>query len=100
MKYTKGEWVTEFDRREKGYFIRNILEDGSGESIAFVYQADECTRGNAHLIAAAPAMYEVLKGILPDIIGMHSQLKNDPLWASSTRLIKEALAKAEAKNRK
>lgn len=54
--YTKGEWT----HTEDGVIV---AEDG--KQIASVFPRD---RGaNAHLIAAAPALYEALKGILPEL---------------------------------
>ena len=89
MKYTKGEWITEYEKREKGYFVRNILEDGSGESIAFVYLADEkCARVNAHLISAAPKMYEALHTLYLEC------LKLTTMPTEASRKAVKALAKA------
>ena len=95
MKYTKGEWVVELfnkDRGEKGgYFI------GNGEvPIATMTSVPE-VKANAHLIAAAPELYEACKALInhiedPDTGGANRQWRTcyaDSLVAK----VQDAIAK-------
>lgn len=62
MNYTKGEW--KHQRTSDGQLIYVDPTDSNEDAeIALVYDimSDEDT-ANAHLIAAAPDMYEALKG--------------------------------------
>ncbi len=61
-KFTSGEWVVSDDPLDNGYVRCNgsmVARAHSGENIPWT----EKTRHNAHLIAAAPDMYAVLKMI-------------------------------------
>ncbi|MBE3085702.1 MAG: hypothetical protein IMZ64_05735 [Bacteroidetes bacterium] len=69
MNYTKGEWKTEYRRHENGMYSQDVFDE-EGKTIAILdwhaVQIDDRTIGtdreaNAHLIAAAPNMYEVLR---------------------------------------
>ena len=92
MNYTKGEW------RVKGCSV-----DGEdGYPIASTYPDTRLTspeslrlkKANAHLIAAAPDMYEALKRLLkmvPEDCG--GCIKTETAWIEA----QEALAKAEGK---
>jgi len=100
MEYTKGEWQTDYDEAEKGYFIRNVLEDGSGESMAFVYPSEDYDiTANANLIASAPDLYEALKHICDRLYGVagNEKLVSPELYTLLRALYREgydAVAKA------
>ena len=97
MNYTKGEWGLgslddePFARselsiyREDGRKIAEIMREG--------FLAMEEAEANAYLIAAAPDMYEALKGILEDA----DNGSFTTLAGSIRELAKQALAKVEGK---
>ena len=82
MEYTKGKWkVTQVG-------LDTLIQsfNGNGSLLSFKI-ANVSGDGNAHLIAAAPDMYETLKSLsLGDI---------DPVYR---QIIVKALAKAEGKD--
>jgi len=98
--YTKGEWKTD-QRGNTGIGIYSILPDGEeSEEIALVddisddlFPNDDQTEVNAHLIAAAPDMYEALKSVV--------EYENELSYANPSALslvlkrAKEALGKIE-----
>lgn len=101
MSFTKGPWEVkpeEFNRpyiRIRGtalggkYKIANVLglsKDGE------LYGDDEETRANAHLIAAAPELYEALEKISVAI--QHNTLDQ----YAAMMIIKELLAKARGES--
>ena len=59
MSYTKGEWKVE---RSQGTF-NDWIVDSDGKAIALMYTEAGNLKANAHLIAAAPDMYEALQAI-------------------------------------
>lgn len=94
MEYTKGEWAvtnTAFERfstfRGKRTGARTFVTNGFElDEIAEVQgDTEEEAEANAHLIAAAPDMYQALKELQKDQIV--EQMDN----------IEEALRKAESK---
>jgi hypothetical protein len=93
MNYTKGEWI-------KG--SKGSIDDKGGFPIAIVYPDTRLSskdsiakrEANAHLIAAAPDMYEALQealGIFP------GDWINQPYLVDIHIKIQQALAKAEGK---
>ncbi len=65
MEYTKGEWKAseqEQDFYGKDYYAVRSIHDGRIQRVADVW-----IEANAHLIAAAPDMYEALKSIVKDV---------------------------------
>jgi hypothetical protein len=59
MNYTKGEWKYEHE-----YRYHNVVAiDGNTKSTVVQCGTLENSEANAHLIAAAPEMYEALKEI-------------------------------------
>ena len=80
--YTKGKWKVlpegkEWIVDEEGFSIARII-DGKGKPF---------NKANAHLIAAAPDMYEALKDIY-DFLKSHGY---------RTDIVREALTEAEGK---
>ena len=69
MNYTKGEWTRE-EVNDQLICLKE-LRDGAYYYIAEIWQPngmpDEEYEANAHLIAAAPDMYEALKMLVYDI---------------------------------
>lgn len=91
MSYTKGEWTL------------NIGDDG-----AVIYEPDIGTiaeipidimgwEANAHLIAAAPDMYEALKSVRDCFNALIEQGRMALIFRSPEKLVNQALAKAESK---
>ena len=100
MSYTKRDW-----KFERGKFnvesdqgnrlcIGSIVANGK-HYIARIENAGE-DEANAHLIAAAPLLYEALKTF--DHYLCASYPHNMKLKKYATKLLKQALAQAEGKN--
>lgn len=88
MNISKGTWEVDTKKESGGYYIACRAKDGEGESVAFAFPMPEDeTLANAHLIAAAPDMYEALK----DICSNYQRIE----FIKAEWL--EALAKAEGK---
>jgi len=94
MEYTKGEWKAANKSGEDTY---NIYAD-QDNSLSYLIARD-CTEANANLIAAAPDMYEALKGLtewaklsFSDDVGEWAD-ENDPAIVTAIK----AQAKAEGK---
>jgi hypothetical protein len=96
MEYTKGEWRVVADPLGKftdifgeiGMPITTITHSGMniGQDIA-----------NAHLIAAAPDMYEALKMALDALRALLYEHPDDDIGSAQKEVIEKALAKAEGK---
>jgi len=87
MEYTKGEWKAHLTLPDDQVWV---LNKDSAKILASIH-SKECPNetereANAHLIAAAPDMYEAL-----------SQLRNDSQWAKLRPNTREAIIKALAK---
>ena len=83
MEYTKGKW-----KYEKSYRYHNVINE-SGGTIVQCGTLEE-SEANAHLIAAAPAMYEALKQlalVCRDVSYTHTELVS----------ARKALAQADGK---
>ena len=93
MGYTKGEWTLnkEQDFWGKDHIVIRGYESGRIKRIANTW--DEA---NAHLIAASPALYEALRGILSDFVEL---AKEDcyELYENNIEYAKEAIAKVRGK---
>lgn len=67
-KFTKGQWVTDIDQHDEPN--QDIVISSNHMNICKVHIDDCCTmhnkelKANAHLIAAAPQMYELLEVIM------------------------------------
>jgi len=85
MNYTKGEWKANSTAIDcDGWPIAQTYPDTRLDSITSL----KLMRANAHLIAAAPMMYEALKALEK---WYHSKAGELPYYA------RQALAKAEGK---
>jgi hypothetical protein len=82
MNYTKGEWKVEQNDCDKPYHYRIVTNK---YIVAAVYSED-----NAHLIAAAPDMYDALREIL-QIIHYGESLEK------ANTIIYKVMTKAEGK---
>ena len=99
MNYTKGEWSVDPEIEQDGYFIRCLDENEDGESVAFVYPFGKNPKANAHLIVAAPDMYEALKGWdkLRAMRPLDSGADIDAILQKCAEITDKALARAEGK---
>ena len=92
MEYTKGEWKYEED---------GVVVATDGKQIASVFPRDR--KGNSHLIAAAPDMYETLKAIVVEgtrcleITQQDKSVRDLYNIDGIDRIARLALAKAEGK---
>jgi len=86
LNYTKGEWKTY--KWEEGF----RLESNTGENIAYSIIGE----ANAHLISAAPEMYEALTEIYSTCRQFLLLPQNNSTMIKSGK----ALAKAEGKEEK
>jgi len=110
MNYTKGEWrvkeVPQNALESEGVgFLRYVdeyhitVEDGiTCIAVMGTTWARGDAEGNAHLIAAAPEMYEALKAF--DDYLCAAPPHNMKLKAHATKLMEQSLAKAEGKEAK
>ena len=63
IERTPGNWTVQHNNNDDTtYIVANDLHLGA-DMVAEIYRVS-AYEGNAHLIAAAPAMYEALKGML------------------------------------
>ncbi len=102
MNYTKGEWqiqpVTVRDQWDDGeikhYYITGTINGKSDRTIADVGEWRDRNNAleDAHLIAAAPNMYEALK-----LYTKHQEGKRGHYCSECHDAIDKALAKAEDK---
>ena len=104
MNYTKGEWKAEQDAANS---IRIFSQDSEQIASVMDYDGNDITEemeANAHLIAAAPEMYEALEHISVILANplttrkeatpeLRAARARDEAWIIS----REALAKAEGK---
>lgn len=92
MNYTKGEWKvasTGFDREYRKFIVLDnewlwITAEAKGET-------EEEAEANAHLVSAAPEMYEALKAIIDEARG------TDRFGGDQITDALNAIAKAEGK---
>ncbi len=98
MNYTKGEWEIwkSLDRvppEGAGFWAVYVVDDKGGH-IAKVSRTDTETTANAHLIVAAPEMYEALRDAQYWFTEAKAYI---PLHSATLGTINQALAKAEGK---
>ena len=107
MNYTKGEWKVEYPNWTM-IAVLTMDEEVGYETYKYIAEVNPCEDGrfldgeetaNAHLIAAAPDMYEALKGLcIAYNMDEHSIILNqDPEYWERTF---KALAKAEGREEK
>lgn len=89
MEYTKGEWKI----KPIGGGITPFIYEIRGNSEEFIGRAK--TLANAHLIAAAPDMYEALQTLSEQLTGANISFSQDMFDAK--RNARKALAKAEGR---
>jgi hypothetical protein len=70
-KWTPGPWFVVHDEREGMEWNRHICWDQAGDHRIAFMASDAGTEANAHLIAAAPALYEALEKIVADAPEAH-----------------------------
>ena len=90
MNYTKGEW------KKYGQHIHINTANTSDEIITVLWpewMPESEARANAHLIAAAPDMYEALKAMYQSWVVRPDDEVNVLLY----KMARKALAKAEGK---
>lgn len=95
--FIKGEWETFATENFGGAFVSYIICGGKciAQTTLVINEAtEEENTANAHLIAAAPDMYEALKGVKEWFLftGVHA-----PLHGATEGNIDKALAKVEGK---
>ncbi len=98
MNYTKGEWQT-----EEGYsniYITAFQKDKRKHSaVADIPVSNDNCRDNAHLIAAAPDMYEAIKLLQAALTEYRLQdIKKRYSLCVADAAASNAIAKAEGKN--
>ena len=109
MNYTKGEWKQEefemqpsFGEPIKHIFISSNSGEYSNRTLVDVgFWRDfpeDMVKANAHLISAAPMMYEALKQAKETIHAWHGDIVWD-LYQQSPEMkkVNEAISKAEGK---
>ena len=89
MEYTKREWKTV--KEGNGYW-KIYGENDSEVAVAYNAKTDKVLEANAHLIAAAPDMYEALKEGLK-LLDINLEYNRGKV----SELLRQALAKAEGK---
>ena len=99
--YTKGEWnIGEILDANFHAKLRTITssnyQDGGFPFICYVNDAPNECEANAHLIAAAPMMYEALKELVDTYSIPDDYTENNPAHQCWVKAIK-ALQKAEGK---
>jgi hypothetical protein len=100
-KFTPGPWESEPNATSTGYDIR-----GNKEASFFVGkviigsvwnddpQVQSEVEANAHLMGAAPQLYEACQMVLEDVVDKDGKIKRSPTDTTINKL-KEALATAE-----
>ena len=89
MQFTKGEWKINPDKETNEWgATETFIETDNVKNFISVYGDDEEAEANAKLIAAAPLMYNALKGIHDD-----PETFND-LFGLQQDKVTEALKKA------
>jgi len=90
MNYTKGDWEQVFDGMM--YYVDVVGRKRNDSPIANCYH----NKANAHLMAAAPDMYEALKGALWVMQGGRCDcVEKDITTPFAIKQVEKALAKAE-----
>ena len=104
-KFTKGPWVAKRGNNFWGFECKDHGKLGNVASSAFsgfqkLHNAEEVMKAKAHLIAAAPELYEALSEMVEQAIGCwhnhygHEQDPNDMPMPEHIGKARAALAKA------
>lgn len=98
-KFTKDEWVVSTEPESEHYLI--TVDCGESMSIPIItsalylsYYDTEEREANAHLIAAAPDMYEMLKRIERHITESNNEIELADSIVCNSHEINKLLAKA------
>ena len=92
-KHTPGPWTA-----EKDYESDWIINGANGSLLAIIEGwTDEIDKADAHLIAAAPEMYEALKALRVASGKLPADLKKCPEMVGCLIEADAAIAKAEGK---
>lgn len=93
-KHTPGPWSAHYNNEGLTVFSPDNVP------VAYV-DYDECeerpVEANAHLIAAAPAMYEALQAMLNGILFTRGASMSEDRWQTLTTIARTALAQAEGR---
>ena len=103
-KHTPGPWkaMKKAIQPKDGLFYCMVHEDKEDQSVApakGLGLTREEAIANAHLIAAAPAMYEALQAMLDGILFTRGASMSEDRWRTLTTIARTALAQAEGTNR-
>jgi len=96
MNYTKGEWKVVPIPMDANNRIMSYHSDYYRTAIADVFGMNGEDKANAHLIAAAPMMYEALKAF--DDYLCAAPPHNMKLKAYAVKFMEQALAKVEGRD--
>ena len=94
-KHTPGPWHLEYD--VDGIPLTIIGADNSAIGIVETWNAH--TEGNRHLLTAAPAMYEALKGMVSMYDSLNKSNKHDGACPCYHCQARTALAQAEGRDK-
>jgi hypothetical protein len=102
MEYTKGTWKLQWKAR--GNDIEAIIKPGENALVATTWFGEQYriheaeSIANAHLIAAAPDMYEALKAVVEMLDPFKTEVQKALMLHEKVEiLILKALTKAEGK---
>jgi len=104
-QFTPGPWVVDEDYEDEEQQAIGIVKEGRGY-IAGIHILASCNNGegftaedraNAHLIAAAPAMYEALQNLLEWAKGNRGAREGNPYCKPEVRQALKVLASIQDK---
>ena len=103
-QFTPGPWIAASDEVRTAFHspvtkARSAFGDGltvASTSIDDRIPKEE-QRGNAVLLAAAPAMYEVLQAMLDGILYTRGAPMPEDRWKALTTIARQAIAQAEGR---
>jgi hypothetical protein len=103
MNYTKGEWEvggkTEHDFHAGLIMLNGGYDENEGgfPNVCYINDMNRQAETDAHLIAAAPDLYEALKEARLQIEYLHGKFQETSSGNNVLAKIDNALAKAEGK---
>ena len=97
-KHTPGPWVVSDDGDV------TLIIHAPKDEVDIARMSNDCEmfseiRANAHLVAAAPAMYEALQAMLNGILFTRGASMSEDRWQTLTTIARIALALAQAEGR-